>query len=338
MLASCSQENELAENIYGNKVEIELSTNDIVEIQATRSDVNSSTTKSFETKNIGIFCLADKIYKGDSKTKIQWTAADKLARYIYNAKASATDLGGTTQISFDNKQYYPEEKKYGYSFFAYYPYKSNYSISSTETQCVVNYVIDGTQDIFWGYAQNKANGAYSADYARLHPNDKPKFSFKHSLAKIQFYIVGDKKSTQSDIQSLKLTELKIEVPQTIKLMVANSDVNKIGKLEIDYNKRGYVYAKDSDTKNISPIYIDSLTTQKVGQPIMVPPYESTNNTYRVDLKYIDSENKEHQDYFYIPSGTKLIAGKTCNITIKAKGPSLRRSVRKTSTSEILIEE
>ena len=227
MLASCSQENELAENIYDDKVEIELSASNDVEIQATRSDINSTSTKSFATNNIGIFCLADKVYKGDSKTKIQWTTDDKLARYIYNAKASATDLGGTTQISFDKKQYYPEEKKYGYSFYAYYPYKSNYSISSNATQCVVSYVIDGTQDIIWGYAQSKANGAYNADYARLHPSDKPKFAFNHSLAKIQFHIIGDKKSSQSDIQRLRLTELKIEVPQTVKLMAANTDVNKI---------------------------------------------------------------------------------------------------------------
>lgn len=338
MLASCSQENELAENIYDDKVEIELSASNDVEIQATRSDINSTSTKSFATNNIGIFCLADKVYKGDSKTKIQWTTDDKLARYIYNAKASATDLGGTTQISFDKKQYYPEEKKYGYSFYAYYPYKSNYSISSNATQCVVSYVIDGTQDIIWGYAQSKASGAYNADYARLHPSDKPKFAFNHSLAKIQFHIIGDKKSSQSDIQRLRLTELKIEVPQTVKLMAANTDVNKIGQLDIDYNKRGHIYVKDSDTKSLTPVQIDSLTSQKVGQPIMVPPYEKTNNTYRVDMKYVDSANEEHQDYFYIPSNTKLVAGKTYNITIKAKGPSLRKSVRNPEAVEIQEQE
>ena len=211
-------------------------------------DPYDNATKIFETPTgqyIGVFCLASGKQTGapdfvpdGSTNSIYWNTHD-YATWLDNvpAKVEKYDAGtgplseatnAYSYVSFldsislpterSKVYYYPFGNWYHYDFFAYYPRQAKRNVWVGQGRVVVDFTIDGSQDIIVGKALGSAkapiNGvnAYSAKYMRLAGTENiPNLEFTdHKLTQLVFSIkphFGDASDLKD--KGYRLTGMKI---------------------------------------------------------------------------------------------------------------------------------
>lgn len=266
--AACSESDEFAGNVAGTEdntpVEVKLRSGGLASA-LTKSAINTEADGTFEDITVGVFGLARAkqginpeaadinwfAYKGTESTEQYKTCC------IVNNQES--EVNGTTgDITFANGKvyYYPVTQFYRYDFYAYYPYAVTGGTpelghptvleesSSTSSKATAQYVIDGTQDLIWGFDhKDQYAGAtysdqirewvnqysYSARWFRLverRADCYPNIRLQHLLTRLTFFVEPGANteggSDYSDAVQMQLDELYVKgVYNNINVVVAN---------------------------------------------------------------------------------------------------------------------
>ena len=258
---------------------------------------NFNTPTGANAPCLGVFCLASaKQASAPSSASGNWD--DALATWLNNVPAKATTgdvvfLDPTTltkETPTSRILYYPYGNWYYYNFYAYYPRITDATaISVGSNSVIVNYEIDGREDIIWGKTTAPAQ-AYCAQYFRNNPTEIPQFDeFEHKLAKLEVYVKGN--------SNFEVTSATISgVYKNLALCVASkttSGINPTGNLSI---KAGSVSGDLSLSKvnaggvDVDPFAGGAITVlaaeEKYIGYVMIPPTAllGVNEKYTINLE------------------------------------------------------
>lgn len=272
-------------------------------IVMTRTPIELDENDLFVTPNgeyLGVFCLATgkqedaPSFIGD----VVWNDPNKIANWKENVPAKVTINGTTNEVTFldpnalptetPKEWFYPFGNWYHYNFYAYYPrITDDEAIHVGSNSIVVDYEIDGKQDIIWGKTTPPETEAYSALYFRVNGVSaaKPEYAFDHKLAQLVFKV----KPTAGSI-TIEAIKLK-DVCYKLSLVVAGSSAGHTqGTLFVNaLSATKDIQVWNSDDQNpfdtdgdevITPINISSET--KIGYMLVPPSSESYSVSVKLD--------------------------------------------------------
>lgn len=252
--------------------------------------------------DMGVFCLA-RAKQLNSAPDINWFAEEDNYDYCLMKNVKATKDG--RDLTWEGQYFYPISQYYMYEFYGYYPYSEDMTYTSTPEshRAVVDYTLDGTQDIVWGRATMENNYAYSARYYREHADAEipiigansvdedgnPKPGMKHLLTRLKFKVKTGNSSTSGggvfeDAEKVSVKSISIvEAVQNVSLVVADWEMRADKSLDTWRNRlavigdtvRGEFKLRESDTDDSEmepvPIPTELETTRDVGGSIMLLP-------------------------------------------------------------------
>jgi len=256
----------------------------------TRTPIESggdfSTPTGANAPCLGVFCLASgKQASAPSSASGNWN--DALATWLKNvpAKVATGDVTFLDPTTLDHETptsrvlYYPYGNWYYYNFYAYYPrITDDEAISVGSNSVIVNYEIDGRQDIIWGKT-TAPDQAYCAKYCREHPAATPQFAFEHKLAQLKFVV-----HSENDV---KLESLVLNACYKLSLYVAGDSE---GTLSVNDPSTMGIPVWTSADKNpfdldgdaeIQPILVSGGSDTEIGY-MLVPP---STTSYSVFVKF-----------------------------------------------------
>lgn len=346
---SCSNDDTASTPSYDDNDESSVE-NVLIRLSAggsTRASIESDEDGNFETANIAIFALADRVMDvTPSPLPISWAgdAEDTLtyAVLLNNVEAEAVKSSNGTDIYFSDGEtyYYPHSNWYCYSFFGYHPMTED--IVKTDSQVLATIVIDGTQDIIYGRAKSDEDYAFSARYYRQSKNvgKLPELSFTHKLMRVTFSAkpgantVGG--SDYSAALSTTIESVKIlSVPTTGELIVADLNTpDNDGTLTFDFSdaseKADFLLCDSGDVAlNPDNYYMeidgDGQPVEKtVGVGILLPVPES-GYAYSLAVTLRDSDGNVYELKYpqavTLGEGGTFEAGKSYNLCFTINGPS-----------------
>lgn len=252
--------------------------------------------------DMGVFCLA-RAKQVSSAPDINWFAEEDNYDNCLMKNVKATKNG--RDLTWEGQYFYPISQYYMYEFYGYYPYSEEVTYTSTPEshRAVVNYTLDGTQDIVWGRATLENKHAYSARYYREHTdaeipiigaNSKdeegnPKPGMKHLLTRLKFKVKTGNSSTSGDgvfegadkvsVKSISI----VDAVQNVSLVVADWEMRGDQSLDNWHNRltvvgdtvRTEFKLRTSDTDDsemqLVPIPTELNTTKEFGGSIMLLP-------------------------------------------------------------------
>lgn len=335
LFVSCSNEddksvnNEFSGIIENSNVEILLSTGG-----HTRGSIESDANGLFEAEGLGIFCLAKgKLGLNPDALDITWDLkSNPYAVWMDNVQSDAKlneNKTGTDIVWTDSQQrWYPAGNWYSYRFYGYYPYSEN--IKATKTQRIVEYTIDGTQDIIWGKTNVSDDSlAYCAKYFRSekYANVVPSMNFEHKLMRLTFSCIPGKDGNGSIEEALKMgvKSIKItKVPTTANMIIADREnVDNEGVIVFDWNNLGEMYLLDSGDQPLGENYWVEADEVKIGQGVLVPVPTDPDFHYFIEVTLKDKEGREwdlgNPIELENQSGT-FVPGKSYNVKMTIYGP------------------
>ena len=277
-------------------------------------DTEDNLFETPEGKYFGVFCLATGKQEGAPSSisaDIDWKThalatwlnnvpARIVKRIDYNEVQFMTNLEG---IPEQEQYYYPFGNWYHYNFYAYYPRITDAeAISVGSNSVIVNYEIDGRQDIIWGKTTDPEN-VYCAKYCREHPAETPQFEFEHKLAKLEVYVKGN-----SNFVVTSATISGVYTNLTLCVASNTSGENPTGNLTIKENTTpGELALSKVDTGvDVDPfnggtttIAVTAAEEKYIGY-IMIPPTAlldeselyTINLKINEDLKHVDLKNSD----------------------------------------------
>lgn len=257
---------------------------------ATELTRGSGPIHTFSNANVGLFCIATGSFAEGSAAPA-W-GSEAFSGTPYNQTLWWNNTQGTIDgetltwgndfSADDARRHYPSSP-YTYSFYSYYPYSSNPTV--TDSRVTVSYQLDGTDDVLWAQASSDDTYAFSARYYRNGGSDTPKLSYKHLLMalhlQLEAHAYGEDDGTVF-IESIKLKEL----PSKASLVVASKDKTEEGTLIADW----------SNTWTYSKAYADNdlwfkETANDLGIDLMLP-VATDGHAYEIEVTYYDYEFDE----------------------------------------------
>lgn len=267
--AACSESDDLANNGAtraedDTPVEVKLRSGGLVK-SLTKAAVNTADDGTFDDIVVGVFGLARaKQGINQEASDINWFAyrgTESTEQYktccIVNNQESEVD-GATGEITFTGGAvyYYPVTQFYRYDFYAYYPYAGATGTptlhhptmltesSLTSSKVTAQYVIDGTQDLIWGFDHRDqyVDAAYSdeiRDWVNLYSYSArwfrlverradcyPNIKLQHLLTRLTFFVEPGANTEggtdYTDAMQMQLDELYVkDVYNNINVVVAN---------------------------------------------------------------------------------------------------------------------
>ena len=380
--AACSESDEFANNITGvednTPVEVKLRVGGLLKA-ITKAAINTNTDGTFEDITVGVYGLARaKQGINQEAADINWFAYDgtesteqyKTCCIVKNQKS---EVDGTTgEITFVNGPFfYPITQFYRYDFYAYYPCAETTGTptlghptvleesSSISSKATAQYVIDGTQDLIWGFDHKDqyAGPAYSnqiREWVNLYSYSArwfrqverradcyPNIKMQHLLTRLTFFVEPGANteggSDYSDAEQMQLDELYVKgVYSNINVVVANQtnmenptvdDTERISPR--NYNTANfYLYdAPDADgiQHEASSIPVPSeppLPTQwgpQWGESIMLYPMQEYTLHIRMS-RIADGVSFESEVPLKLQNTTGFLRGHSYKVRLVVHGP------------------
>lgn len=281
VLSACSNDEELAGCSNGGNVDID---NTPVEIVLGDADLTRAAIQGDgDLEKMGIFCLAKAKQEINSgAADINWFDGNPThwSACIMNNVAATKQGGRISWLEADKHYFYPISQFYSYNFYGYYPYDDQVD-TTTVNRAVVNYTIDGSQDIIWGKATSNEQYAYSAKYFRENAGAaKPKLNLEHLLTRLTFTILPDETGADNGVSAAGMTVQKVyvkDVPANLALIVASRDEEGIllaeeGMLIPCELNLTDLYLKDADGTELSPVSLADGEVS-VGESLLLYPAE-----------------------------------------------------------------
>lgn len=335
LLVSCSNEDDKTVNnkfsgvIENSNVEILLSTGG-----HTRGSIESDANGLFEAEGLGIFCLAKgQLGLNANALNINWNVdtnpyAVWMDNVLSDAKLNENGTGTDIVWRDSEQRWYPAGNWYSYRFYGYYPYSEN--IKSTNTQRVVEYTLDGTQDVIWGKtAVSNDSMAYCAKYFRSEEfaNLVPSMNFEHKLMRLTFSCIPGKDGNGSFEEALKMgvKSIKItKVPTKATMIVADREnADNEGVIVFDWNNLGEMELLDAGDLPLGENYWVEENEVKIGQGVLVPVPVNPDYHYFIEVTLKDKEGRiwdlGNPIELYNQSGN-FVAGKSYNVKMTVYGP------------------
>lgn len=254
--------------------------------------------------DMGVFCLA-RAKQVSSAPDINWFAEEDNYDNCLMKNVKATKNG--RNLTWEGQYFYPISQYYMYEFYGYYPYSEEVTYTSTPEshRAVVNYTLDGTQDIVWGRATQEDKFAYSARYFREQGADaqipiigansvdedgNPHPGMKHLLTRLKFKVTtgsepegdGEKVFDDADLVSVKSISI-VDAVQNVGLVVADWEMRGDRSKDNWHNRLTVVgdtvrtefklRESDTDDSEMQPVAIPTElnTTKEFGGSIMLLP-------------------------------------------------------------------
>ena len=227
--------------------------------------------------DMGVFCLA-RAKQVSSAPDINWFAEEDNYDNCLMKNVKATKNG--LNLTWEGQYFYPISQYYMYEFYGYYPYSEEVTYTSTPEshRAVVNYTLDGTQDIVWGRATQEDKFAYSARY------------FREQGADAQIPIIGansvdeegEKVFDDAALVSVKSISI-VDAVQNVGLVVADWEMRGDRSKDNWHNRLTVVgdtvrtefklRTSDTDDSEMQPVAIPTElnTTKEFGGSIMLLP-------------------------------------------------------------------
>lgn len=253
---------------------------------------------------MGVFCLARGKQESNAPD-INWFAEEDNYDNCLMKNVKATKDG--LNLTWEGQYFYPISQYYMYEFYGYYPYSEDVTYTSTPEshRAVVNYTLDGTQDIVWGRATLQDKYAYSARYFREQGADaqvpiigansvdeegNPHPGMKHLLTRLKFKVTtgsepgGDGEKVFDDAALVSVKSISIvDAVQNVGLVVADWEMRDDQSKDNWHNRlavvgdtvRAEFKLRESDTDDsemqLVSIPTDLNTTKDFGGSIMLLP-------------------------------------------------------------------
>ena len=278
----------------------------------TKAAINTANDGTFEDITVGVFGLAcDRQGINEEAADINWfgyrgtesTEQYKTCCLVNNQESQADGATGDITFADGAVYFYPITQFYRYDFYAYYPYAAgtgtptlgNPTIlretSSNWSRATAQYVIDGTQDLIWGYDHKDqyAGSAYSDDirtwveqysysarWFRLverRSDCYPAIKMQHLLTRLTFYVEpGANTEGGSDYAAahqMQIDELYVKgVYSNVNVVVANQNnmddptVDDAERLSLRNNTTANFYLHDAT--------LDADGNQQLAASLQVP--------------------------------------------------------------------
>jgi len=269
-------------------------------IAMTRMPIELDENDLFVTPNgeyLGVFCLATGKQDGAPSFigDVVWNDPNKIANWKENVPAKVTIHGSTNEVTFldpdvlptetDKEWYYPLGNWYHYNFYAYYPRITDAdAIHVGSNSIVVDYEIDGRQDIIWGKTTPPHSQAYCAKYFRENTSSaEPEYDFDHKMAQLKFKVYSESGVT---VESLALKDVCYKLSLVVAGSIPDHDM---GTLFVnDSSVKRDIQSWTLDDKNpfdlddddvLTPITVSAGTEVGIGY-MLVP----SANSYSVAIK------------------------------------------------------
>lgn len=245
---------------------------------------------AFSHTDVGLFCIATGSFAEGSAAPAWGSEAFSAAPYNqtlwWNNTQGTIDgetlTWGNDFTADDARRHYPSTQ-YAYSFYSYYPYSSQPSV--TDSRVTVSYQLDGTDDVLWAQASSDDAHAYSARYYRDGGSETPQLSYKHLLMalhlQLEAHAYGEDDGTIF-VESIKLKEL----PAKASLVVASKDKTEEGTLIADWSNT-WTYSKDYADKALW----FKETANDLGIDLLLPA-ATDGHAYELEVTYYDYEMDE----------------------------------------------
>ena len=299
-------------------------------IAMTRTPIELDENDLFITPNgkyLGVFCLATGKQEGAPSFigDVVWNDPYKIANWKENVSAKVTNNGTTSEVTFldpdalstlstetPKEWYYPLGNWYHYNFYAYYPRITDVgAIHVGSNSIVVDFEIDGKQDIIWGKTTPPHSQAYCAKYLHDNPTEIPQFGFEHKLAKLEVYVKGN---------------INVEVTSaTISGVYKNLTLCVASKTTSGENPTGNLTIKEGSTSDV-------LSFSKVDAGVDVDPFAEGAIAVTAAEKYIG--------YAMIPPTALLSENEKYTVILGISGDPLPKSVvlENSDESRMVFEE
>lgn len=197
------------------------------------------------------------------------------------------------QMILEQKQYFKLDHSDAY-FMAYYP------AGSTSAAGVVNYTINGTQDII----------ASNQEKAIFQTKNEVDFKFEHQLTQVILLVTIESEAEAAVFGHLK--KASINVPTSLKLSIVNDEF----KLE----KASSTKTDLSFLPNGQPVKLQESDKREIGRLMIFP------ETFdKITLEFTNKPEQVYNLQWDNIAGT-LLAGRTNIINIDLKGLEIRFSV------------
>ena len=292
LLAACSTDIDMEQTTMGNatvteRIPISLNASPIhVE---TSADTRAA-SDAFNSNIIAVWCLPVSELGTTSSTAIDMTSANIIPMANVQATLPTADSGSNTLIFTTNQSsdtentttntydyLYPEittsGTNYRYAFFAYQPVAEEKQIEKTDSDVVITYSLDGTNNILWSSASNTDAYAYSEAYWQRTPNaSSPELAtFKHTMAAVTVKVTA---TDTDDTQAPKIASISLNnMPASGKLSLLNGTMTVAGTETTTYTynvaetsttaEATFYVIPTSDSLSITVNYQDSETNPSV---------------------------------------------------------------------------
>lgn len=271
-----------------------------------------------EGLDIGVFALATGEGAQSWGTDAEGT--------LINNKRVVTGTGGS--ITFDPVVYYPMTSDQAFSFFGYYPYNNDVTLS---TNCEVSLDVNGYTDILWGKAyatplQDGLNG-YNAAYVRRLKQAEggedrmPKLAFKHVLTALKFQAQLEDAGLTSD--EVKVSRLRlVNATNKILMRIAKSEEDVAGYLEPELVSQGkgdiWIRQVASASGSGSLNQVLNSDPADLGAPVLVEPGQSY--TVEIDIVIGGNTTTLQCPVERVNKEQPFMAGYEYTLLVKVKSP------------------